>query len=536
MQQPKCLKKHNSKARMLIKSNEHLVFCKHTACFLLNIGRRKFQTITKEHGEISKKAHGNVGNIVDKKNISNHRYECELHIKDLASEQGEQRTTRFMREHHKIWARDTEVDAIELPSYCTKRRLCRNYCWDKGWQAKTNARGDYEILKRPACPEDAYPPEGPHHRIVSWAAFRDAWNAKCPHARVRPPCRDTCDMCYEHKMLVAKGKKSVSDNELTEPTDDAKDIDLESNLLRSAAHAAQARAQRTHANECVRLAKEDYANNSHFYRRRFVITFDYAQNLGISHFGDEQPGDTYYFSPLNLYVFGVANNALPKNHLHGYLHHEGEGKKGGANVASVVMNYAQTYLMPSGSNPRSNNCLTNKITFAADNCAGQNKNNAAIRLANLLVEGGHFATAEVAFLVKGHTKNSCDRSFNLMKQHFYGKNACTKEMALKVLNKSSDATMVDCTPSIFKDCDALLDKLCKKHPPSTIIKSHLFAVHQSDPTIVTVKAAANYENAIKMQLAKDMRKAPMQIALPMPPFITAALCTGIADLAVKDAL
>ena len=161
----KILKKHNSKARMLSKSNEHLVFCKHTACFLLNIGRRKFQTITKEYGEISKKAHGDVGNIIDKKNISNYRYECELHIKDLASEQGEQHATRFMREHHKIWARDTEVDTIELPSYCTKRRLCRNYCWDKGWQAKTNARGDYEILKRPACPEDTYPPEGPHHRI-----------------------------------------------------------------------------------------------------------------------------------------------------------------------------------------------------------------------------------------------------------------------------------------------------------------------------------------------------------------------------------
>ena len=532
----KIFRKHNSKVYMLSKFNKHLVFCKHTACFLLNIGRRKYQTITKQYVEISKKAHGNIGNIIDKKNISTYKVECELYIKLLASEQGEQHATRFMREHHKIWVRDTEVDTIELPSYYTKRRLYRNYCWDKGWQAQTNARGDYEILKRPACPEDTYPPEGPHHRIVSWTVFRDVWKTECPHIRIRPPCHDTCDMCYEYKMIVTKGKKSISDNELTEPTDDADDIQLESNLLRSAAHIAQARAQRTYVNECIRLAKQDYTDNLYFYCRRFVITFDYAQNLGIPHFGDEQPGDTYYFSPLNLYVFGVANNALPNNHLHGYLYHEGEGKKGAVNVASMVMHYIKTYLIPADFNPRTTSNLSNKITFVADNCIGQNKNNTVIRLANLLVEGGYFATAEVAFLVKGHTKNSCDRSFNLMKQYFHGKNVYTKSMALSILNTSKDVSMIDCTPAIFKDYDTLLDKLYKRYPPSTIMKGHLFTVHHSNPSIVTVKAAANYENAIQIQLAKDIRKAPIQIHLPIPPFITAALYTGITDLTVTDAI
>ena len=107
-----------------------------------------------------------------------------------------------------------------------------------------------------------------------------------------------------------------------------------------------ARAQRTHANKCIRLARNDNTENLHFNRSRFVITFDYAQNLGLPHFGDEQPGDTCYYSPLNLCIFGIANNALPKNHLHGYLHNEGEGKKGGMNVASMVINYMQTYLIP----------------------------------------------------------------------------------------------------------------------------------------------------------------------------------------------
>ena len=84
----KILRKHNSKVHVLSKSNEHLVFCKHTACFLLNIGRRKYQTITKQYGEISKIAHGNIGDIIDKQNISSYKVECELCIKNLALEQG----------------------------------------------------------------------------------------------------------------------------------------------------------------------------------------------------------------------------------------------------------------------------------------------------------------------------------------------------------------------------------------------------------------------------------------------------------------
>ena len=33
---------------------------------------------------------------------------------------------------------------------------------------------------------------------------------------------------------------------------------------------------------------------------------DYAQNLDMPHFSLEQPGDTYYFSPLGIYVFGIV--------------------------------------------------------------------------------------------------------------------------------------------------------------------------------------------------------------------------------------
>ena len=157
--------------------------------------------------------------------------------------------------------------------------------------------------------------------------------------RIYSPCRDAYNVHYEHKMLATKGKKFTSDNALTEPNDKADEINLETNLLYSATHIVMTRAQCTHTNECSRLVKQDNANNLYFYQCRCVITFNFAQNLGLLYFSDEQPGDTYYYSSLSLYIFGIINNALLKNHLHSYLCHEGEGKKSGVNVVSVVMDY-----------------------------------------------------------------------------------------------------------------------------------------------------------------------------------------------------
>ena len=36
---------------------------------------------------------------------------------------------------------------------------------------------------------------------------------------------------------------------------------------------------------------------------------DYSQNFELPWFGNEQPGQTYYYSPLGIYIFGMANYA-----------------------------------------------------------------------------------------------------------------------------------------------------------------------------------------------------------------------------------
>lgn len=95
-------------------------------------------------------------------------------------------------------------------------------------------------------------------------------------------------------------------------------------------------AQRIFANEKVRIAKLSKEQNLHFNHSNYTITFNFAQNLELPHFGEKQPGDIYYFSPLTLNVFGIIDYSLQKDQCYCFTYHEGEGKKGSNNVASLV--------------------------------------------------------------------------------------------------------------------------------------------------------------------------------------------------------
>ena len=48
-------------------------------------------------------------------------------MQDLANKEDESHATNFMREEHKLFIRDKELNTIKLPSHCTKCRTCRKY-------------------------------------------------------------------------------------------------------------------------------------------------------------------------------------------------------------------------------------------------------------------------------------------------------------------------------------------------------------------------------------------------------------------------
>ena len=140
----------------------------------------------------------------------------------------------------------------------------------------------------------------------------------------------------------------------------------------------------------------------HTQAQRCIIG-DYCQNCGLPHLGGRQVGKSYYCSPLNVNVFGIVNCGVEGGKLHAYPYHAGMGKKGGDNVASLFMMYLKDKGWLNEEEPGL------ELTIIMDNCAGQNKNNAVIRLALYLVEAGYFKKVTCLFYISRHTQNVTDR-------------------------------------------------------------------------------------------------------------------------------
>ena len=70
---------------------------------------------------------------------------------------------------------------------------------------------------------------------------------------------------------------------------------------------------------------------------------DYGQNMQVPIFNKEQPGSTYYFSPLSVYNLGmvdhahVYNNGRISEHMHCHVYNKAVAKKGANNVASLIV-------------------------------------------------------------------------------------------------------------------------------------------------------------------------------------------------------
>jgi hypothetical protein len=73
--------------------------------------------------------------------------------------------------------------------------------------------------------------------------------------------------------------------------------------------------------------------------RVLCFVADFAQNMNIPNFASKQPGATYYYAPMSAYVFGVVDAS--QDRLAAYVYTEDQVKKGGNNVASLLMLHLQ---------------------------------------------------------------------------------------------------------------------------------------------------------------------------------------------------
>ena len=90
----------------------------------------------------------------------------------------------------------------------------------------------------------------------------------------------------------------------------------------------------------------------------------------------------------------------------------------------------------------------------ADNCVGQNKNNATIQYLMWRVITGRHESAELSFMLVGHTKFSLDLFFGLFKKAFRRATVCTVfDIAQTVLISTTNAQHI---PQLLRDMDGIV--------------------------------------------------------------------------------
>ena len=226
----------------------------------------------------------------------------------------------------------------------------------------------------------------------------------------------------------------------------------------------------------VGQAKEDTGNKVPVEHMHIVVIVDFCQNVQLPSHKKDQPGETYFFVPLNIFVLGIVDCNSKKDHLHAYMYTEAEGGKGGNLVASLIMKYLFDQGLLDGQQRY-------KLTIIMDNCTGQNKNKMVLRLAPYLTMKNHFEHVSILFLVAGHTKNTADRLFNLLKKDYRCHNVFSLTELIRVCNINQYVSAYKCIWTDFYNWDTFLNKIFQ--PKLEAIKKYqLFEACHDNEAIV----------------------------------------------------
>jgi hypothetical protein len=445
------------------------------------------------------------------------------HFEELRKEAGPI-ATRFVRERTgETTTRDHNEQVEGLPPSISKRQCYYNYCFSRGVKVTSNNKGNMVIEPT----EDSLPipswgsylsfwskeysslrVSNPTEDICSYCyqfqnSFR--YQKRAPTTMIAggadsdgeegPPDNDSLPLLIpppppiclpttteevdssgdeaemeEQEVAVEEEEVVVEDDEVgvEEQDVDEEVLQREKQIEDTLKHVKMARAQRVLVNEKMSTAKEDAAANTIHSDRTYTFIVDYGQNMTLPSFGNSQPGDTYYYTPLTIFNLGVVDVSHPDGeHLYCHLYKEGDGKKGGDNVASLLMKtLRQLNVLQEG-------CRGKELNVVFDNCPGQNKNHHVLWLVPYLIEMGYFHTVNFIFLVVGHTKNAADRRFNNLKMIYRKSNVYTFNQLVEVCGKSPHVTVVPVVDGDFKDYDYFFDLFYGKI--SAVTKSHIFS-------------------------------------------------------------
>jgi hypothetical protein len=521
----------SDRANTITSLNEHRI-CQSALMELIDVKKVWWGTCRKHIKMGTPPVHKLKGKASNRKRKFTQEEEAELieffeEVKAL----GEPSATRFVLEKTgELSTRDNDEEMTYLPPCWSKRNLYQRYAGSRGWDCCTNNIGT--MTKTARVGEE-------QKRLCSWFVFHCYWKRNFPKLRVRRPIEDICSQCYifqnTYKFQKRPGRNNQTNGDNNNPPnesddgdnseddmfnltsslnpavppdsddesddeDDEEDVDPEIlanelKIKKAAKHVTMAHAMRGLFRWFMKQASSDFVSNDvEASAKLILLVCDYCQKLELPAFFSQQPGDTYYLSPLTVNSFGVVDCSTLKDHLHAHIYHEGEGKCGGNNVASLLLKTLKTKGLLNRNNPP-----TKKLVSVFDNCPGQNKNGMVLKLVVWLVEMGYFDEVEFMFLIVGHTKNPADRLFNLLKEKYRSMNLFTMGDLITTVNENESVTALQAEEEDHKNFMAYQKEFYKPFATNTIKKYHIFSSHKDHKGVIRY-----YESDLDRQEEKTL--------------------------------
>lgn len=331
---------------------------------------------------------------------------------------------------------------------------------------------------------------------IAYRTFLKVWQEEFPYVKFNDPRSDLCMTCEDFKKRLNKVAAALDEDK------EKKQVQIHKEAID---HIKYAKKERLFYKANAKVANEYYRKlgsktihskpctpNSQNIMSHY--SWDFAQQLHYP-FEDQQVGPIFFKTPRRAQLFGICNEGIPRQY--NYLIDEGDFLEKNANtVISLLDHFFANY------------GLGEKwVHLTADNCVGQNKNNALLQYLMYRVLTGLHDKIDLSFLIVGHTKFSPDGYFGLIKRHYRRSQVYTYDQLSDIVESSSKNGHNACvcvskniaSPVIYRDWNSWLSQYFATF--KGISNYHHFRVERKNPSIIVVQERKDSEE-IKVELTK----------------------------------
>ena len=265
---------------------------------------------------------------------------------------------------------------------------------------------------------------------VAYSTFCTLWRQLVPSVVLMKPMSDLCWKCQQNSAAIlraANHHESEKSATIKAAEEHLTIVQLERSFYRSSCDESRTLVRSHFVVDGCYTPPSPFTSISAG-PAKVHYSFDYAQQV---HYPSDpmQPGPIYFLTPRKCTIFGINCEAIPRQI--NFLTDEAGDCGKGANTVISRLHYFFDHL----------SLRERVVLLHADNCTGQNKNNAMIHYLLWRTMTNRHEEVTLSFLVVGHTKFSPDWCFGLIKRLYRRTKVGSLKSIAEVVNKSAECNV-----------------------------------------------------------------------------------------------